>query len=135
MTPTELVLNAVTAIFINFDADSAQQLLADGYIQHNPGVPTGAAPILGFIPGLKESGIKLDIHRTITDGNLVAMHTTYQNAQAFGAPTLVGFDVYRVENGKVVEHWDNLQVPSAPNPSGHSMVDGATEVTDLDTSG
>lgn len=132
MTPTEIVLSAVTAIFANFDPEAAQQILAEDYIQHNPGVPTGAAPILGFIPGLKESGISLDVHRTITDGNLVAMHATYENAQAFGAPTLVGFDIYRVENGKVVEHWDNLQAPGALSPSGHSMTDGATEITDLD---
>lgn len=132
MTPTELALSAVTAIFTNFDPEAAQQILADSYIQHNPGVPTGSAPIIGFIPGLKESGISLDIHRTISEGNLVAMHTTYNNAQAFGAPTLVGFDVYRIEDGKVVEHWDNLQAPGEPNPSGHTMTDGATEVTDLE---
>lgn len=132
MTPTETVLAAVAAIFTNFDADAAKELLAPDYIQHNPNVPTTAAPILGFIPGLKESGITLDTHRVITEGNLIALHTTYTNAQAFGAPTLVAFDVFRVEDGKVAEHWDNLQAPGAPNPSGHTMTDGATQITDLD---
>lgn len=132
MTPTETVLAAVAAIFTNFDADAAKELLAPDYIQHNPNVPTTAAPILGFIPGLKESGITLDTHRVITEGNLIALHTTYTNAQAFGAPTLVAFDVFRVEDGKVAEHWDNLQAPGAPNPSGHTMTHGATQITDLD---
>ena len=101
MTPKELVMEAVAAIFVNFDATAAEQLLAKDYIQHNPAVPTGAAPILGFIPGLKESGIKVDIHRVVAEGNMVVLHTTYNNAQAFGADTLVGFDVFRVEDGKV----------------------------------
>ena len=132
MTPKELVLNAVTAIFIHFNPEAAQELLADGYIQHNPAVPTGAAPVVGFIPGLKESGIKLNTHRVIAEGNMVVLHTTYENAQAFGAPTLVAFDVFRVEDGKVAEHWDNLQAPVAKSASGRSMVDGPTQVIDLD---
>ncbi|NOC93096.1 nuclear transport factor 2 family protein [Ruegeria sp. HKCCD6604] len=132
MTPKELVLEAVAAIFINFDPSAAQQLLAPDYIQHNPAVPTGAAPILGFIPGLKDSGIEVNIHRVIAEGDMVVLHTTYNNAQAFGADTLVGFDVFRVEDGKVAEHWDNLTPLAPPNPSGHTQTDGPTDITDLD---
>ena len=132
MTPKELVLEAVAAIFINFDAAAAEQLLAQDYIQHNPAVPTGAAPILGFIPGLKESGIEVDIHRVIAEGDLVVLHSTYSNAEAFGADTLVGFDVFRVEDGKVAEHWDNLTPVTPPNPSGRTQIDGPTEILDLD---
>ncbi|WP_298854625.1 nuclear transport factor 2 family protein [uncultured Ruegeria sp.] len=132
MSTKEIVINAVTAIFTNFDPDAAQQLLAENYIQHNPAVPTGAAAILGFIPALQESGLKTETHRVIAEGDLVVLHSTYHNAQAFGAETIVGFDVFRVEDGKVAEHWDNLQVPGEPNPSGHTMTDGATEVSDPD---
>ncbi|NOD30147.1 hypothetical protein GS610_17770 [Ruegeria sp. HKCCD6228] len=132
MTPKELVLEAVEAIFINFDPSAAQQLLAPDYIQHNPAVPTGAAPILGFIPGLKDSGVEVNIHRVIAEGDMVVLHTTYNNAQAFGADTLVGFDVFRVEDGKVAEHWDNLTPLAPPNPSGHTQTDGPTDITDLD---
>lgn len=132
MTPTEIVLAAMTAIFTSFDPDAAEQLLARDYIQHNPVVPTGAAPILGFIPALKESGISVNTHRVIAEGNMVVLHSTYDNAQAFGANSLVGFDVFRVENGKVAEHWDNLQVPVRETASGRSMTDGPTDITDLD---
>lgn len=132
MTPKELVLNAFTALFTSFDPDAANELLAEGYIQHNPAVPTGSAAIIGFIPGLKESGIEVTTHRVIAEGDLVVMHNTYDNAQAFGADSLVAFDIFRVEDDKVAEHWDNLQVPGALNPSGRSLVDGATEITDLE---
>ena len=132
MPVKDIVLNAVAAIFTQFNPEAAEQLLAPGYIQHNPGVPTGAAPILGFIPALKDSGIVVTTHRVIAEGDLVVLHNTYENAQLFGAETLVAFDVFRVEDGKLAEHWDNLQVPGAPNASGRTMVDGETEVRDLD---
>ncbi len=132
MTPTETVLAALTALFVDFDPDAAAKLLKEDYIQHNPSVPTGAAPILGFLPALKDSGLTADIHRILTEGDLVVLHSTYKNAQAFGGETLVAFDVFRVEDGKVAEHWDNLQpaVPADKTASGNSMTDGATEVVD-----
>lgn len=132
MTPKELVLEAVAAIFINFDPSAAEQLLAPDYVQHNPAVPTGAAPILGFVPSLQESGIEVEIHRVIAEDSMVVLHTTYRNAHAFGAETLVGFDVFRVEAGRVAEHWDNLTPLTPPNPSGHTQTDGPTGISDLD---
>lgn len=50
----------------------------------------------------------------------------------FGAPTLVAFDVFRIEDGKVAEHRDNLQPPAEANASGRTLTDGPVEVTDLD---
>ena len=64
----------------------------------------------------------------IEDGDYVAAHA---EVNLFGSKKAV-FDIFRFENGKIVEHWDNLQDLAAPNPSRHSLVDGATEVTDLD---
>ena len=49
----------------------------------------------------------------------------------FGAK--IGFDVFRFENGEIVEHWDNLEEKcSHLNPSGRSELDGPTEVVELD---
>ena len=118
--------------FVDFDVDAAKALLAPDYIQHNVAVPTGADPILGFIPVLEESGIELTTHRVIIEGDMVVLHNTYDNAQALGVETLVAFDVFRVENGQVVEHWDNLQMPPAETVSGRSMTDGPTEVVDFE---
>ena len=126
-----VVGQALKALFVDFDAEAAAPLLAEDYIQHNPDVPTGAAAVLGFLPTLKEMGLSADVHRIIGDGDLVALHSTYHNAQAFGGDTLVAFDVFRVENGKIAEHWDNLTPVTPANPSGRTQVDGPTEVTDL----
>lgn len=131
-TSRAIALAAAKAIFADFDVEASTALVADDYIQHNPGMPTGAAPILGVIPALEEAGLKVTTHRVLAEDDLVVMHSTYENADMFGAPTLVAFDVFRIEDGKVAEHWDNLQVPGEPNPSGRTMVDGATEIIDLD---
>jgi len=134
MTPKDIVLRAVNALFADFDAAAANQLLREDYIQHNPGVPTGSAPLLGFLPALKASGLAVRTHRVLSEGNLVVVHSTYENAQAFGGPTLVAFDVFRVQDGRLAEHWDNLQAPVsvAQSASGHSMTDGSAEIRDLE---
>ncbi len=65
------------------------------------------------------------------DGDLVFAHTDYN----FFGPK-IGLDIFRFEQGKIVEHWDNLQEkPAAANPSGHSMTDGPVEATDLEKTG
>jgi predicted SnoaL-like aldol condensation-catalyzing enzyme len=132
MTPREIALSAVQAIFADFDQAKARSLLAPDYIQHNVGVPTGAEPIIGFIPALQESGISCTIHRVISEGDLVVLHGTYENAQAFGGDILVAFDVFRVADGRVAEHWDNLQPLVTETASGHGMTDGATDIQDMD---
>lgn len=134
MAVKEIVMAAVTALFGEYDVDAARELLAPDYIQHNPNVPTGAEAILGIVPALQEMGLTGVTHRVIAEGDLVVLHSTYQNAQAFGAEALVAFDVFRVEDGKVAEHWDNLQpnVPASESASGRSMVDGPTEIVDLE---
>ncbi len=131
-TPAETAQSMMQAVFVNFDANAAKALIAKDYIQHNPSIPTGRAPIIGFIPALKESGISLTNHRIFAEGNHVVMHNSYTHAQALGAEKLVSFDVFRIENGVVAEHWDNIAEMTPPNPSGHSQTDGPVVVTDLD---
>lgn len=130
--PAAIVNAGMKAAFVDFDPVAMADWFAPDYIQHNPTVPTGLAPLAGFVPALKASGLSADVHRTIVDGNLVALHSTYSNAQAFGGETLVAFDVYRVEDGKIAEHWDNITPLAAPNPSGRTQTDGPTQITDLD---
>jgi predicted SnoaL-like aldol condensation-catalyzing enzyme len=132
MTPKAITLKGFHALFRDFDVDDARELLADDYIQHNVNVPTGAAPVLGILPSLKASGITATTHCVIAEGDLVVMHNTYNNAQVFGAETLVAFDIFRVKNGKLAEHWDNLQPPPAITASGRSMTDGATATEDCE---
>ncbi|KIC45135.1 mucin [Ruegeria sp. ANG-S4] len=132
MTPKELVLALFSAAFIEHDPDAARQLVTADYIQHDPQVPTGAEGLMGLIPLVQQSGMTATTHRVITEGDMVVLHNTYDNADAFGAPSLAAFDIFRVEDGKIAEHWDNLQPIPETTASGRGMTDGPTEITDLD---
>jgi predicted SnoaL-like aldol condensation-catalyzing enzyme len=105
-----------------------QAISAENYIQHNLHFPAGRAVFLGALPHLVEAGTRANPVRGFVDGNFQVVHSEYF---LFGKEQ-IGFDVFRLENGKIVEHWDNLQEKAGPSPNGHTMTDGAVEVTDLD---
>lgn len=96
------------------------------YTQHNLGVEDGLAGFGALLQQLPPNSAKVNTIRAFQDGNYVFTHTDYN----FFGPK-IGFDIFRFEDDKIVEHWDNLQeTPAEPNPSGHTMVDGHTEITD-----
>lgn len=98
------------------------------YIQHNLGVADGLAGFGVLLQALPPNSAKVNTVRSFQDGDFVFTHTDYN---FFGSK--IGFDIFRFEDGKIVEHWDNLQEkPAKTNPSGHTMIDGATQIKDLD---
>ena len=100
----------------------------DKYIQHNLAVGDGLAGFGAVLQLLPKGSAKVNTVRVFQDGDRVFAHTEYD----FFGPK-IGFDVFRFENGKIVEHWDNLQeTPAKPNPSGRTMIDGPAQATDLD---
>jgi len=97
------------------------------YIQHNLAVADGLQGFGEVMQHAPPQGFKANVVRAFEDGDYVFTHTEYD----FFGPK-AGFDVFRFENGKIVEHWDNLLETQKPNPSGRTQFDGATEITDLD---
>lgn len=98
------------------------------YIQHNLGVADGLAGFGALLQQLPPNSAKVNTIRAFEDGDFVFTQTDYN----FFGPK-IGFDIFRFENGKIVEHWDNLQEkPENPNPSGNTMIDGTTEIKDID---
>lgn len=98
------------------------------YIQHNPLTRTGNVGLAELFKRLSKTNPHVEIVGVFEDGEFVFAHTDYD----FNVVE-VGFEVFRFEDGLVVEHWDNLQLkPCGPNPSGHTMLDGTTEATDLE---
>ncbi|WP_272149709.1 hypothetical protein [Tenacibaculum aiptasiae] len=97
------------------------------YIQHNLAVGDG---LVGFGEVMKHApntGFKVKVVRAFADGDYVVCHSEYD----FFGPK-VGFDVFRFENGLIVEHWDNLTELTSPNESGRTQLDGPTEIEDKD---
>ncbi|OWV93630.1 nuclear transport factor 2 family protein [Rhizobium sp. R693] len=99
----------------------------ENYIQHNLGAADGLKGFGELLAALPKGSAKVNTVRVFQDGEFVVAHTDYN----FFGPK-VGFDIFRFENGKIVEHWDNLQETTGPNPSGHTMIDGPTEIKDVD---
>jgi len=98
------------------------------YIQHNLAAADGLAGFGALMALIPQGSGRANPVRVFGDGDLVFAHTDYD----FFGPK-IGFDIFRFEDELIVEHWDNLQAkPSGRNPSGHTMLDGPTEATDLD---
>jgi predicted SnoaL-like aldol condensation-catalyzing enzyme len=96
------------------------------YTQHNLGAGDGLAGFGALLAQLPKGSAKVNTIRVFADGNFVFAHTDYN----FFGPK-IGFDIFRFENGKIVEHWDNLQEkPAGLNPSKHTMTDGPAEISD-----
>lgn len=97
------------------------------YIQHNLGVADGLEGFGALVAILPEDTTAKNI-RAFEDGDYVFMHNEYN----FFGPK-VGFDIFRFEEGLIVEHWDNLTVTAEDvNPSGRSQLDGTVKLLDLD---
>ncbi len=110
------------------DPEAVSVVNEDKYIQHNPLTPEGSEGLAELFIRLAQTSPRVDIVRIFEDGDYVFAHTDYN----FNVLE-IGFEVFRFEDGLAVEHWDNLQHKhSGPNRSGHTMIDGPTEITDLD---
>lgn len=124
------VLEAMNNTLLAGDAEAVDKYFAPDYIQHNPDIANGIdaqKATVGWIGG--SEGFKADYLRVIADEDTVAIHARYEG---FGPKATIGFDVFRVKNGLIAEHWDNLIEEKPLNPSGHSQIDGPAEITDLD---
>lgn len=97
------------------------------YIQHNLTVKDGIAGFGEVMAQLPKGSAKAKVVRAFQDGEYVFTHTEYN----FFGPK-IGFDIFRFEEGKIVEHWDNLQEIVEKTASGRSQIDGPTEIKDLD---
>lgn len=98
------------------------------YTQHNLGAADGLAGFGALLKALPPNSAKVKTVRAFEDGNYVFTHTDYD----FFGPK-IGFDIFRFEEGSIVEHWDNLQeTPKQSNPSGHTMIDGPTPSRDAE---
>jgi len=95
------------------------------YIQHNPQTHEGGEGLAELFKRLSKTSPRVNIVRVFEDNDFVFAHTEYD----FSARN-IGFEIFRFEDGQAIEHWDNIQKRQGPNISGHTMVDGETEVTD-----
>lgn len=115
----EFVVNAVTEVFIKRDLTAIDRHWAKDYIQRNPMFPSGSAVIRDAFANLPE-GFKYEIGMVIAEGDLVAIHGRYSG---LGPKPLIVVDIFRVQDGKIAEHWDVAQEEVLDTVSGNPMFD------------
>lgn len=119
-TNKKVVSNAMHELFVTKDAEKAVRLyFGKPYLQHNPTIADGADDLPKVVASLP-ANFKYEPGLIVADGDFVMIHGLYTG---WGPKPLVTVDIFRVKNGKLVEHWDVMQedVPAAQTKSGRPM--------------
>lgn len=94
--------------------------VSDQYIQHNPTAGNGRQDAIALIERLAATpGFNPSVKRIVAEGDLVAVHMHVQLGDSH--PGLAVMDMFRLADGKIVEHWDVIQEVPARTASGNSM--------------
>jgi predicted SnoaL-like aldol condensation-catalyzing enzyme len=90
-------------------AEAARRYLNPSYRQHNPRVPDGPEAYVRLVTMLHEQSpaYRTEIKRMVAEGDLVAVHHHVRPAPDDPGRAVV--DIFRVEDGLIVEHWDVVQ--------------------------
>ena len=97
------------------DFDAAAKYLGPRYVQHNPGAADGAEGFRAFVQFLRDKfpASHSEIKRVFADGDFVILHVHAVREPGTRGTAIV--DVFKLENGKIVEHWDVRQdIPEKP---------------------
>ena len=115
----KLVADFYQELFGDKNVEAIDKYIGDTYIQHNPILPDGKDVLKqGAAQWFKDAPKeKIDIHHLSADGDLVYIHTK----STIGGKVSSVIDIFRLENNKVVEHWDVIQVVPEKSANPHPM--------------
>ena len=118
----QMVMKAYQALFGDHDLGALDVYWSDQYIQHNPQMADGKQGVRDFMTQLgilNSPKQQVTCLRVIAENDLVMLQT---RSPAFGeSPEMVFVDIFRVENDKIVEHWDVIQAVPADKTNPRQM--------------
>jgi len=114
------VLTMYREVLIAMNPDKVDEHLSPRYVQHSSLAEPGLEPLKRFLRQVRSDSpaARQTIHRAFADGDHVIVHVHVERWP--GDPGLAAVDIFRCEDGEIVEHWDVVQeVPARPiNPNG-----------------
>ncbi|MFB8385196.1 nuclear transport factor 2 family protein [Streptomyces rubiginosohelvolus] len=115
----DIVTTAMRELFVEKDLTALDRYWAEPYVQHSPQLPDGLGTLRAAVPGLQ--GFSWEPKRVAAQGDLVFTHSL---VRGWGPGPTVIVDIFRLENDRIVEHWDVVQdlVRPEATASGNSMV-------------
>ncbi|MFB7297365.1 nuclear transport factor 2 family protein [Streptomyces rubiginosohelvolus] len=115
----DIVTTAMRELFVEKDLTALDRYWAEPYVQHSPQLPDGLDTLRAAVPGLE--GFSWEPQRVAAQGDLVFTHSL---VHGWGPGPTVIVDIFRLENDRIVEHWDVVQdlVRPEATASGNSMV-------------
>lgn len=117
----EVVLKFYEAGLNRKDADAALQYVGNRYVQHNPNAADGPEGFKQFIAFLRDKypNSHSEIVTSFVDGDYVILHVHAVREPGTRGNAII--DIFKLENGKIVEHWDVTQAIPEKTASGNSM--------------
>ena len=117
----ELVLNLYHKLIGEKDYEAARQYMGPEYRQHAPYAADGHSGVAEWLSKFKEAfpNHRFEVKKVIAEGDFVVLHLHGQNGPNPHGEAVV--DIFRVEDGKVVEHWDIIQAIPESAANANSM--------------